>query len=149
MKKHRCDDAVSSSATHGSASTARASECCQSSADRTDTLLTSHGDEDPARKSPPGSSTRTHLFAGKALQTNHSCIEDRSYCLDRFLRDLDPREEARLGKLDDVARGRSRERRKDGAARWRETRLKSKESRYDQTRVVEEGEKKHENDGAA
>jgi len=89
------------------------------------------------------------MFNGQALPVNHSSVEDRSYCLDRFLRDLDPREKVRLGKLDDAARGRSRERRKDGAARWRETRLKSKDGRYEQTRVVEEGEKKHENDGAA
>jgi hypothetical protein len=147
--KQRCDDAVSSSATHGSVSDTGASERRQSPADRTNTLPTSNGDKDPAHESPPGSSAKTHLFAGKALPTNPSSCEHLSYCLDRFLGDVDPREEARLGKLDSIARGRSRERRKDGAGRWRETRLKSRNGHCDRVRLVEEVEKKQETDGAA
>lgn len=153
--KHRCDDAASSSATHGSVSTVGPSRG-QISACRTDTSPTSDGkvtdnggEEDSTRKSSPDSSTRTHVFNGKALPTDCGSSEGRSYCLDRFLHDVDPREEARLDMLDGIDRGRSRERRKDGAGRRREGRLKSRGDYYDQMRVVEEGGQEQEKDGAA
>jgi hypothetical protein len=89
------------------------------------------------------------MVDGKPLPTKYNSTEDLSYCLACFVRDIDPREKVRLGVLDDGIRGRSRERRPDGARRWRETRLKSRERRYDQTRLDEEGEQKKGQDGAA
>lgn len=153
--KYRCDDAVSSSATHGSVSTLGASRR-QISDCRADTSPTSDGkvtydggNGEFTCNSSPDSSARTHMFAGKALPTNCSSGEDRSYSLNRFLRDIDPREEARLRVLSGIDRGRSRERRENGAGRWRERRSNSRAGHHDQTRVVEEGEEEQENDGAA
>lgn len=153
--KHRCDDAVSSSATHGSVSTSRASRR-QTSDRQTDTPPTSDGkamdndgDDSSTRKLSPDSSTRTHISNGRAVPTGHTSSEDRSFCLARFVQDVDPREMARLGKIDSVTRGRSRERCKEGAGRCRGRRSKSKESHYDQTRVVEERKENQEKDGAA
>lgn len=71
--KHRCDDAVSSSATHGSVSTSRASKR-QTSDRQTDTPPTSDGkamgadrDDSSTRKPSPDSSTRTHIFNGRVI----------------------------------------------------------------------------------
>lgn len=155
LTKHRCDDAVSSSATHGSVSSAETSRR-QTSGGRTDTTPISNGeigddggDEDTTRGSSPKSVNRALMVNGKALLTDCNSTENPSYCLDRFVRDIDPREKARLGISDDGDRGRSRERRKDSAGRWREPRLKSRERRYDKTRVDKEGEREKDQDGAA
>lgn len=82
--KLRCDDTVSSSATHGSVSTGGASKHHMSSA-CTRTSPTSNGkatddggDEKSTRESSPSPSNETHMFAGKPLPTNSSSIEDRS-----------------------------------------------------------------------
>ena len=141
--KVRCDDAVSSSATHGSDSTA------------TETAPTSNGKatndgeyDDPTRKSSPDTSNRTHMFSKNTHSTNCGSSEDSTYCLGRFLRDIDPREMTRLGYPDGIARGRSLERREDGAGRPREKPLRNRGC-YDQTRVVEERGEEKEKDGAA
>ena len=153
--KLRCDDTVSSSATHGSVSSA-GTNTRQIPDGRTDTIPTSNGeveddsgDKESTRGWSSKSANRARPFGGKALPTNHSSTADLPYRLDRFVRDIDPRAKARLGILDDGDRGRSRERRKDGAGRWRETRLKSRNGHCDRVRLVEEVEKKQETDGAA
>jgi hypothetical protein len=64
------------------------------------------------------------------------------------VRDVDPREKARLGNIDSLARGRSLER-KGGAERWKGRLLKSRGNRYDPTRVVEQRGKEQGKDGAA
>lgn len=155
LTKCRCDDAVSSSATHGSVSSA-GTNTRQIPDGRTDTIPTSNGeveddsgDKESTRGWSSKSANRARPFGGKALPTNHSSTADLPYCLDRFVRDIDPWAKARLGILDDGDRGRSRERRKDGAGRWREPRSNSRERRYDQTRVDTEGEQKKCQDGAA
>ena len=157
---HRCDDAVSSSATHGSVSTVGASrrqvpDCLTDISPTSNGKVTDNdGDKESARKSSPfpnspDSPNRAHMLNGKALPTDCESSEGRSYCLDRFLRDVDPREEARLGMFGIIDRGRSRERREDGAGRRRERRSKSRGGYHDQTRVVEQGGEEQEKDGAA
>jgi hypothetical protein len=141
LMKHRRDDAVFSSTTHGSISSAgtsrrQISDLHTGATQTSNVEVEDHGeDTSTARESSPKSANRAHMFNVKPRSTNYSSTEDLSYCLDRFVRDIYPQEKARLGKLDNIDRGRSRERRKDGAGRWREPRLKSRERRYDHTRV--------------
>lgn len=54
-----------------------------------------------------------------------------------------------MGQLDDIDRGKSCERRKDGAGRCRRRRLKTRGDQCDQTQVIREGGEEQENDGAA
>lgn len=105
LTKHRCDDVVSSSATRGSESTAGASKH-QMSSPRTATSPTSNGqatddgeDNGSTRESSADPSNRAHMFDDKTLPTDRSSGEDRPYCLDRYVRDIDAREKARLGNL--------------------------------------------------
>lgn len=82
--KHRCDDVVSSSATHGSVSTVGASRR-QASDRHTDTSPPSNyeaadngGDEDSTLKSSPESPNGARMFDEKGVPMKRSSSEDRS-----------------------------------------------------------------------
>jgi hypothetical protein len=113
--KCSCDDATSSSATHGSVSTTginryRApAHCTNTSPTSKSNCIGDNGDDETsAFRSSKESSEIPHIER-KTLSTNHGSCESRPYCLDRFVRDIDPREKVRLGQFEGTAHARTRE----------------------------------------
>jgi hypothetical protein len=86
---------------------------------------------------------------------NRSFSEDRPYCLERFVRDIDPQEKMRLGMLKDVALVRYQEIRDNGVGRHSnaigagQEKLQKSAEGHNQTQTLGMREKKPGNVGAA